>query len=174
MSPPDDFFKAYLQRSNSDDHRSRDFGVPLVTTMTASAFSRQLNGRFVGIIGWQDLDALWSRVLAYPEGWYASLTGETAPETPLDASALQRFVAEVDALLRREHGEDYCGIVYADDLERPTFVKLYDPNNLGSSCGTRSGAHPPRWLLTRLRPEAIADAAPLPNARKRWWDALFG
>ncbi|MCK7500047.1 MAG: hypothetical protein MZW92_64195 [Comamonadaceae bacterium] len=40
--------------------------------------------------------------------------------------------AACDDLLRKEHREDYCGIVYADDL-RPAdaCVKIYDPNNLG-------------------------------------------
>jgi len=139
-----------------------------------SEFAQGLSGRFFGILRWQDLDTLWQRVQAEPEGWYASLTGTPAPEVPLSADALQRLLAEVDALLRREHDEDYCGIVYADDLERPTLIKIFDPNNLGSSCGTRSGAYPPRWVLSRLRPERIADDAPLPNARKRWWQALFG
>ncbi len=140
---------------------------------TTSKFSQRLCGRFYGVIRWQDLDALWQRVQAEPEGWYASQTGAALPETPLSADSLRRFVTQVDALLRREHTEDYCGIVYADDFERPTFIKIYDPNNLGSSCGMHGGAHPPRWLLSRLRPERIEDDAPLPNARKRWWQALF-
>lgn len=143
-------------------------------TDSASDFSRQLSGRFFGVIRWQDLDALWLKVQVEPEGWYASLTGEALPEMPLAAAALQHFVAEVDALLRREHKEDYCGIVYADDLETPGFIKIYDPHNLGCSCGMHGGAYSPRWLLSRLRPELIVDAAPLPNARRRWWQALFG
>jgi len=114
------------------------------TPGTASTFSRQLGGRFYGIIRWQDLDSLWLRVQAEPEGWYASLTGAAPSDAPLTADALKIFVAEVDALLRREHDEDYCGIVYADDLEKPSFIKIYDPNNLGSSCGMHGGAYPPR------------------------------
>lgn len=140
---------------------------------SASEFSRRLSGRFYGVIRWQDLDALWRKVQAEPEGWYASLAGLPPPDAPLTADALPRFIAEVDGLLRREHTEDYCGIVYADDLEVPGFIKIYDPNSLGSSCGMHGGAYPPRWLLTRLRPEHVADDAPLPNARKRWWQALF-
>jgi hypothetical protein len=84
------------------------------------------------------------------------------------------FITELDALLRREHDEDYCGIVYADDFDLPTLIKIYDPNNLGSSCGMHGVAHPPRWLLSRIRPGCVADDAPLPNAHRRWWHALFG
>ncbi|WP_131109835.1 hypothetical protein [Sulfuricystis thermophila] len=137
-------------------------------------FARRLTGKFYGVLRWQDLDALWDRVRNEPEGWFVSLTGAMLPDSPLSAEELKRFVDGVDALLGQEHREDYCGIVYADDLETPTLVKIYDPNNLGSSCGMHGGAHPPRWLLSRLRPEAIADTAPLPNVRKRWWQALFG
>lgn len=53
-----------------------------------SAFSELLNGRFFGVIRWRDLDGLWLRVLASPEGWYASLAGEAAPEVPLSTDIL--------------------------------------------------------------------------------------
>ena len=51
--------------------------------VTASAFSQRLSGRFRGVIRWQDLDELWLRVQAEPEGWYASLTGEAPPDARL-------------------------------------------------------------------------------------------
>lgn len=140
----------------------------------AGEFSQAMTGKYCGVLRWQALDELWQRMRAEPEGWYASLVGEPPPETSLSADALQRFVAEVDALLRREHKEDYCGIVYADDLEAPSFIKIYDPNNLGSSCGMHGGAHPPRWVLSRLRPDALQGAAPLPAGRKRWWQRILG
>jgi hypothetical protein len=137
-------------------------------------FSLRMNGQFWGILHWSQLDDLWSRVRAAPEGWYASLTGEAAPESPLAAEALHHFVAEVDALLRREHDYDYCGIVYADDPIQPGLIKIFDPHNLGSSCGCSGAKIPPRWVLSRIKPDRIEDNAPLPHARKRWWRGLFG
>jgi len=136
-------------------------------------FTTRLNGEFHGVLRWEELDALWSSVRAEPEGWYASLAGEPAPETPLAADALKHFVAEVDALLRREHEVDYCGIVYVDNPALPNFIKIYDPNNLGSSCGCSGARIPPRWVLSRIKPARIDDDAPLPNNRKRWWQRLF-
>jgi hypothetical protein len=50
-------------------------------------------------------------------------------------------------------------------------IKIFDPNNLGMVCGTSNTPVPPRWLLTRIPPEAILDDAPL--NRKRWWQKLF-
>ncbi len=136
-------------------------------------FTARMQGVFWGVLGWHDLDALWARVRAQPEGWYASLVGETPPDAPLAPDALARFVDEVDALLRREHEYDYCGIVYTDDLESPSFVKIYDPNNLGSSCGCSTVKIPPRWVLSRIPPERVEDTAPMPNGRRRWWQRLF-
>ena len=99
--------------------------------------------------------------------------GETAPEMPLDADALKHFVEEMDALLRCEHEHDYCGIVYADDPAQPSLIKIFDPHNLGSSCGSCGYKIPPRWVLSRIKPTRIEDDAPLPNSRKRWWQRLF-
>ena len=71
------------------------------------AFSQQLNGNFAGVLHWQQLDALWCQVLAKPEGWYASQVGEVVPDSALDPDALNRFIAEADALLRHEHQHNY-------------------------------------------------------------------
>ena len=71
---------------------------------------------------------------------------------PADAAGLERFVDELDRLLRAEHAEDYCGIVYADSLERPEFVKIFDPNNLGVSCGFSENPPLPGWVLSKMKP----------------------
>lgn len=143
-------------------------------TETASAFAHQLNGNFLGMLQWQQLDDLWRRVRAEPHGWYASQVGEAVPEAPMDADALNRFVDEVDALLRREHKQDFCGIVFADQREHPAFIKIFDPHNLGSFCSCSSAPIPPRWMLSRTKPERIEDDAPLHSSRRHWWHRLFG
>lgn len=60
-----------------------------------SEFSQQLSGRLFGVIHCQELDALWLKVEAEPEGWYASLTGDALPDAPLTTDALKRFITEV-------------------------------------------------------------------------------
>lgn len=137
-------------------------------------FSNRMNGTFHGMLQWTDLDALWARVRAEPEGWYISLVGIEPSQQTVTAEALDTFLGEVDSLLRRDHEYHYCGIVYADDPERPALIKIYDPNNLGSSCGSGGVRIPPRWVLSRMPPTLIADEAPLPNSRLRWWQKLFG
>lgn len=137
-------------------------------------FSTRMNGTFHGMLQWADLDALWARVRAEPEGWYISLAGIEPAQQTMTASALDTFIGEVDSLLRRDHEYHYCGIVYADDPEHPALIKIYDPHNLGSACGSGGVRIPPRWVLSRMPPTLIVDEAPLPNSRLRWWQKIFG
>ena len=148
--------------------------APAASNPASSAFAQQLNGNFKGMLRWPQLDALWQQVRAEPNGWYASQLNQPVPEQPMDADALNRFVDEVDALLRREHQQDYCGIVFADQAERPAFIKIYDPNNLGSACNTSGTPIAPLWVLSRVKPEHLADSAPQPSSRRNWWNKLFG
>jgi hypothetical protein len=76
--------------------------------------------------------------------------GEVAPTLPLDADTLGRLVDEVDALLRREHQHNFCGIVYVDSREQPRFIKIFDPHNLRSSCTCSATPIAPRWPLLVL------------------------
>ncbi len=141
---------------------------------TQSDFQGRLTGSFSNVLTWEQLAALWATVRDQPEGWYIYAVGEEPPEGPASASALDRFLVEIDALLHREHREDYCGIVYADDRSKPAFIKIFDPHNLGSSCGSSGMITLPGWLLTRMRPELLRDPRVLPEGRKRWWRSLIG
>jgi hypothetical protein len=144
------------------------------TEETASDFLSAFRGGFTSALRWHQLDALWERVLARPEGWFAYHVGEPPPATALSADDLRRFVAEIDALLRREHDEDYCGIVYADDPGAPRMLKIYDPHNLGMVCGSSANPPLPGWVLSRLPPVDLPAAQRPVRARRRWWERLFG
>jgi len=134
------------------------------------------DGYYVGILRWPELDALWLRLSeANPkeESWYFYQVGNPLPDSPLTQDKLKETLTELDQLLHRDHSYDYCGIVYADDRQNPTFIKIYDPNNLGSSCGCSGNRIPPRWILSQSKPELVKDDAPIPNNRQRWWKKLF-
>jgi hypothetical protein len=136
-------------------------------------FQAAFRGSFTSALRWHHLDALWQRLRERADaGWYIYAVGQPPPAAPADAAALERFIDEIDRLLRREHEEDYCGIVYADDLAEPSFVKIYDPNNLGISCGFSASPPLPGWLLTRLPPCDLAVPVVAKN-RQRWWRRLF-
>lgn len=142
---------------------------------TSDPYLQAFRGGFSGILRWQQLDALWEALRRDTDGgWYVYAVGEPPPVSPSSPEELGRFIAEIDALLRKDHEEDYCGIVYADDRQRPSFIKIYDPNNLGVVCGSSEAPPLPGWTLSKLRPLDLPGALPPPGNRRRWWRRLLG
>ncbi len=141
----------------------------------ADAFLRAFRGSFTSMLRWHQLDALWDALRADADGgWYVYAVGEPPPAAPAGADQVQRFIGEMDVLLRREHAEDFCGIVYADHRDQPSFIKIYDPNNLGVVCGFSEHPPLPGWVLSKLKPVDLPAAQPPPRNRRRWWQRLFG
>jgi hypothetical protein len=145
-----------------------------IETLQHDPFYKAYKGSFSGVLHWQELDQLWLQLNEKKQyNWFIYPIGEHPPKNPVSVDEFAHFIQEVDQLLRREHDEDYCGIVYADDREEPTFIKIYDPNNLGTACGS-SGTPPlPGWILSKIKPVDLPSAFPQPNNRKRWWKSLF-
>jgi hypothetical protein len=138
-------------------------------------FDRHYNGLLYSVMRWDQLSVFWDKLDA-GAGWYLYAVGQDVPVEPAPAEQVKKFMRELDELLRREHHEDYCAIVYADDLASPNFVKIYDPNHLGSSCGssaTKSSVLP-GWLMCKTPPRELHMTAPVTGQRKRWWQALVG
>lgn len=131
-------------------------------------------GSFTSALRWHHLDDLWERLRENPEGWFVYAIGHAPPGSVMSREEFLKFLQEVDLLLRTEHDEDYCGIVYADDLQEPAMVKIYDPNNLGVVCGYSDNPPLPGWVLSRIPPVDLEADRPLPNNRRRWWQKLFG
>jgi len=137
-------------------------------------FLKAWNGYLRGALRWEELDALWQTLRRRAEhGWYLYAVGEPVPPTPATSAELLRFIDETDGLLRREHREDYCGIVYADDFDAPSLVKIYDPNNLGVVCGFSDRPPLPGWVISAMPPADVGTLAQ-PAGRRRWWQRIFG
>jgi hypothetical protein len=146
-----------------------------MSPVATDSFLDLYNGECFGILRWEQLDALWERVRASAErGWYVYAVGDPVPDEPVEPDALERFLQELDGLLRREHESDYCGIVYTDSRESPSLIKIYDPNNLGMVCGSSEYAPLPGWVLSRPRPVDLPSTFPPPANRRRWWRRIFG
>ena len=142
--------------------------------MGQEQFLAAFKGSFTSALRWHQLDALWEHLRRRDrDDWFIYAIGETPPERAATPDQLQQFIQEVDELLRREHDESYCGIVYADDLKRPRFIKIYDPNNLGVSCGYSENPPLPGWVLSKLKPCDLAAESLLPKNRQCWWRRLF-
>ena len=131
-------------------------------------------GRFNSVMQWQQLNGFWDALRKqFDEQWYIYAIGEEPPAQPCTADQMATFISEMDILLRKEHEEDYCAIVYADDLQIPQFVKIFDPNNLGVSCGFSENPPLPGWVLSKMKPINLETALKPGNNRRRWWQKIF-
>lgn len=138
------------------------------------SFLTAFRGSFTSTLRWHQFEALWELLRTQePSGWYVYAIGQAPPDRCFSEQQLTLFLQEMELLLRREHHYDYCGIVYADNLSKPEFVKIFDPHNLGVSCGFSDNPPLPGWILSRSKPVDLTMVA-APANRKRWWQQLFG
>jgi hypothetical protein len=132
------------------------------------------NGSFTSALRWHNLDDLWEVLRAdVNDDWYLYAIGSPVPEQPSKHDELLVFIEKIDELLRKDHEEDYCGIVYADDLKSPTMVKIFDPHNLGVTCGYSDNPPLPGWVISKLQPVDLVTNQVIANNRKKWWQKLF-
>ncbi|GKY86723.1 hypothetical protein [Sinisalibacter aestuarii] len=128
----------------------RDTNGPLPDT----PFWHAYNGRFAGIPTWDGFDRFWQVFAASGGDWYVfDPSGEApaGPETDL-AEVLAEAHACVDQVRRMR---SYCGAVFADDLANPGFVKVFDPWKMGGVCGGSGERVMPRWIFSRIAPDAL-------------------
>ena len=141
----------------------------------AGEFDAAFRGRFENVLRWEQLDALHETLKENAAGeWYIYAVGEEPPTEPASTAEVLHFLAEIMALLRREHDEEFCGVVFTDSMQQPSFVKFFDPNNLGVSCGFSENPPLPGWILSRQAPRDLEVQGHLPGNRRRWWQRLFG
>ena len=138
------------------------------------AYLAAFKGNFTSTMRWHELDAFWDVLKEHADDqWYIYAVGEEPPESVVDKAYFLKFIENIDVLLHKEHDEDYCGIVYVDNKEAPEFVKIFDPNNLGVTCGFSDNPPLPGWILSRLQPVELETALNPPKNRQRWWQQLF-
>ncbi|MDX2464102.1 MAG: hypothetical protein QNK31_06295 [Porticoccus sp.] len=141
--------------------------------MENNPFLKNFKGSFNNMLRWPQLDSLWATLrLQENARWYVYAIGETPPDNPMTAEELDSFINEINTLLRKEHKEDYCGIVYADNPASPRMIKIYDPDNLGVVCGFSEAPPLPGWVLSLEPPCDLPAAIPPPANRRRWWQRL--
>ena len=137
-------------------------------------FAEKFRGLFYGVLKWEDLDQFWSKLKTQlDDNWFIYAVGHEVPVETKAADSVLKFIDEIDMLLRQEHTEDYCSIVYVDDTENPSFIKIFDPNNLGVSCGFSDNPPLPGWIMSKIKPCDLNVAFPPPKSRQRWWNKIF-
>ena len=131
-------------------------------------------GNSTSLLRWHHLGEFWDILKQQAANdWYVYAVGEVPPESPASETHLLKFIDEIDVLLHKEHDEDYCGIVYTDNKESPSFIKIFDPNNLGVSCGFSENPPLPGWILSKIKPVELEAALNPPNNRRHWWNKIF-
>ncbi len=120
--------------------------------MSRGDYLALFSGRLYGILQWDRFARIWQYLQDDPEGWYVRDFRKSAlPGSPMPADEFRAWLAETEDFLRRRHREDYCGFLYVDDQEAPSFLKIFDPRKMGTSCGC-SGGIEPRWTVSRMPP----------------------
>lgn len=137
-------------------------------------FYAAYRGSFTSLLKWPDLDAFWEVLSARADkGWYIYTTAESPPTRTASADELRHFIGRIDGHLRTEQDGDYCGIVYTDSKTEPTYIKIYDPNNLGVVCGIGREPIFPGWILSLQAPATLDQLPPLADAAKPWWRRIL-
>ncbi len=133
-------------------------------TTKAHSFKKACTGHFISIMSWDELAQFWEQLKTLSDqDWYIYATDSAPPNSTAGSQALCEFIDNIDTLLRRQHEEDYCSIVFVDSRSAPSIIKIYDPNNLGMVCGYSDSPPLPGWILSRLPPAEIRQAAARPT-----------
>ncbi len=120
--------------------------------MSQGDYQALFSGRLYGILQWDRFARIWQYLQDNPEGWYVrDFRRKALPADPAPADEFRNWLAETEDFLRRRHREEYCGFLYVDNQETPSFLKIFDPRKMGTSCGC-SGGIKPRWTLSRMPP----------------------
>lgn len=134
----------------------------------SNEFMKHYRGKFIGLLSWNDFDGFMSMLgKETPSDWYIYHLDETPPENVTTTEDWQPFLSRTAAYIRDKHKEDYCGVVYVDDKQNPSMVKIFDPGNLGVSCGFSDQPPLPAWVLSRLPPVDLVEATR--SEVTPWW-----
>ncbi|WPE18768.1 hypothetical protein [Candidatus Thioglobus autotrophicus] len=124
-------------------------------------YFQKFKGRFVGIMQLDDCDQLLQTLINTPNNWFVYDTLQPMPSKCLGADDFVKKIKQIKSIVDDEHDERYCGIVYADDVKKPTFVKIFHPKNLGKTCGSSENPPMPQWIISKEKPmDVVAEFGP--------------
>ncbi len=138
--------------------------------MKNNPFYQKFKGRFSGVLRWEQLDQLWDSLAQTQVQWYLYDLSQAPPLQAQGQVSVKAFINEIDKILRSEHQEDYCGIVYVDSLSDPSMIKVFHPKRLGVVCGSSDNPPLPAWIISLLPPIDLPELIyPSPKQQKSVW-----
>lgn len=132
-----------------------------MTPLPDTAFWRAYDGSFFGLLQWADVDGFWTFLAANPEGWYVFDPDGDAPDATMDVGDFALFLLAATALVNSRRERSMSGAIYVDDRTNPTFAKIFDPVNMGSACNVSGVRTMPRWVVSRMKPDALPKVGPV-------------
>jgi len=141
---------------------------------SVTSYEKQLNGSFSSLLRWPDFDAFWQQLrLSDGKDWYIHSPDQPPPSSPVTPDEFKQRLQSLENWLKSNHQEDYCGIVYVDNKENPSFIKIYDPNNLGVVCGISRTPIAPAWTLSKSKPAGHPLQLGQEKRKQHWWRKLI-
>ncbi len=128
-------------------------------------------GRFYGLLKWEDVDAFWG-ILSNQKNWFINDLTELPPDETANTETYSAFLSTAKTLINSRRDMSMCGAIYTDNQHSPTFVKIFDPSNMGSACSTSSTRTLPRWVLSTIPAEPYP-APTMPATKPSFFARLF-
>lgn len=128
---------------------------PVASPLPDTFFWNAYQGRFSGILNWADVDAFWLRLSAASGDWFVFDLEQPSPDTSATSGELTETLASAHALINSRRDMSHCGAIYVDNVDNPTFIKIFDPAAMGSSCNISGIPILPRWIFSRIRPDDL-------------------
>ncbi|WP_457646580.1 hypothetical protein [Profundibacter sp.] len=132
-------------------------------TLPDTPFWKAYQGRFFGLLAWAEVDAFWASMSGTTGDWFVFDPEQPAPDRVASAADLANVLTKAQALINSRRDMSHCGAIYVDDARNPTFIKVFDPSAMGSSCNISGIPILPRWIISRIRPD---DMPPPPEPVK--------
>jgi len=134
--------------------------MSLDNSLPDTLFWRLYQGRSKGLLHWPDVDAFWEHLATKPEGWYVYDLESDPPESPARATAFLDSLNTAQALVNQRRESSHSGAIYVDSAEAPAFIKIFDPTNMGTSCGGDHEMILPRYIFSKAKPDRKPEPAP--------------
>ena len=109
-----------------------------------------------GILDWNNLDQIWQHILqADSAGWHLYRPDNSRSGIINNQSELQPIIESLSKYLRHSHPRDYCGIVFADSVTKPSLVRVFDPKYLTSMCNIYGNTPAPDWVFSKMNSKQL-------------------
>ncbi|SFV51862.1 hypothetical protein MNB_SUP05-5-844 [hydrothermal vent metagenome] len=131
-------------------------------------YLKQFQGRFIGIMKWEDFETFWKLLKNQSNDWFFY---DLTTKVPTQKINIHNDLNKIHNIIKELHQERYCGIVYSDDLQQPTMVKIFHPKNLGKSCGSSKNPPLPQWVISKIKPIDLSYL--LPKEKTNWLSKFF-